>query len=60
MLQVGGKTNLGEEALGPDDRTQLRVQYFECNTAIVLQVAGEVDRRHPTGPDFPLDDVAVG
>ncbi len=45
---------------GPSVAARLGPQHFHGHLALVLQVLGEVDRRHTAGAEFPLDFVAVG
>ncbi len=33
---------------------------FHRHLAVVLQILGQVDRRHPTATEFALDGVAAG
>ena len=60
MLQVGGGLDLAQKALGADDRGELWLQHLDRDLAIVLEVVGEIDRRHAAGPKFALDAVVVG
>ena len=46
VLQVGGRLDLAEEPVGADDRGQLRPQDLDRDLAVVLEVLGEVHRRH--------------
>ena len=59
MLQVGGGLDLGQEAVGADHGGQLRPQHLHRDLAVVLEVVGEVDRRHPARAELALDGVAV-
>ena len=47
MLQVGRGLDLGQEALGPDDRSQFRFQNLQRDLPLVAQIVSQVDRRHP-------------
>ena len=60
MLQVGGGLDLGEEPLGAEDGGELGVQHLERDLAVVLEVVGEVHRRHAARAELALDAVAVG
>jgi hypothetical protein len=51
--------DLAEKPLRPERRGQLRPQHFHGHRAVVLPVAGEVDRGHPTAAELALDGVAV-
>ena len=60
MLEVGRDLDLAEETLRTDGRREFRAEDFDRDLAVMLQVPGEIDRRHPTSTDSPLDGVAVG
>jgi hypothetical protein len=45
MLEVGGDSDPGEEALGPDDRGELQMDDLECDQTVVLGVARQIDRQ---------------
>jgi hypothetical protein len=60
MLESGGESDLALEALGPEHGGELRVQDLQRDGAVVLEVVGEIDRRHAPAPELPLDAVAVG
>ncbi len=60
MLEIGRGSDLLDESLGPEDGRQLGPQHLHRHLPMVLQVLGEVDRRHPTATEFALDLVAVG
>ena len=60
VLQVGDGLDLAEEPLGADHRRELRPQHLDRDLAVVLQVLGEIHRRHAALPQLPLDAVAVG
>ena len=59
MLQVGGGFDFREETLGTDDCGWLRLEDLERHVTVVLQVLGEVHRRHPALTDLTLDAVAA-
>ena len=54
VLQLRGRLDLGEEPLTPDDGRQLGLQDLQRDLALVLQILGEVDRRHPALAQLPL------
>jgi hypothetical protein len=60
VLQVGGDLDLVQEPLGAEDGRKLRVENLDGDLAIVLQVVGEVDRRHAAAAELALDAIAVG
>lgn len=59
MLEASGDLNLPEKALGTECGDELRAQELDGNQPAVLEVAGEVDRGHPTAAQLPLEAVAV-
>ena len=60
MVQVGGGLDLLEEALGSDQRRELRVHHLDGHLAIVAGVVGEEHRGHASGAQLALEEVAVG
>ena len=60
MLQIRGCLDLGEESFCADCNCELRFQYLDCDLAIVLEVFGEIDRRHATCAELPVNAVSVG
>ncbi len=60
MMQTGSDLDLAQEAVGADDRRQFGLQHLERHLAAVLQVLGQIDRRHAAAPQLPLDSVALG
>lgn len=60
MLQVCGYLDFTEEALNTQNSAEVWSQYLDRNSAFVLHVASEINRRHSTRADFPLDLVPVG
>ena len=60
MLEVGGDLDFLEEPLGTEDSSQLGSEDLHRHLAMMLQILGEVDRRHATRPELALDPVAVG
>ena len=60
MLQVGDRLDLAQEPLGADDGGELGPQHLDGDLAAVLEVVGEVDRRHAALAELALDAVAVG
>src|SRR4051794_30932793 len=55
MLEIRRDLDLGDEALGAEHGTELRVEDLERHLAIVLEIAGEVDGGHASGADLPGD-----
>ena len=60
VIQVGGDLYLVEEALDANRLSYIGAQDLDCHLAVVFQVLGEVDRRHATTTQLPLDRVAAG
>ncbi len=60
MLQPGGDLDLAQEALSPQRRCQLGTEQLDGDGAPMLQVLGEIDRRHPPAPELSLDRVTPG
>src|SRR6266702_4631222 len=60
VLQVGGDSDLTQEALDPEHRGDLGTQHLQGDGAIVLQIPGEIHGRHATGADLTLDSIALG
>ena len=54
------RLDLGEEALAAERGAELRVEHLDGDVAIVLEVVGEIDGRHATRAELPLDAVASG
>ena len=59
VLEVRGGLDLGQKALGSDDGREFRLEDFERDLALVLDVVGEVDVRHSALTEFTLDGVAA-
>jgi hypothetical protein len=60
MIESGGDPHFAQESFGTQSGRELRTQDLDRDTAIELQVLGEVDRRHPAMPQLALDRVAFG
>ena len=60
MLQIGGRLDLGEEALAADHRGELGPQHLDRDVAVVPEVVREVDGGHAARAELALDAVAVG
>ncbi len=60
MVEPSRSVDLAEEPLRAKRRGQLGPQHLDGDFAMVLQVLGEVDRRHTAATEFTLDRVAVG
>ena len=60
VLEARGDLDLPQEAVGADRRGQLRPEHLERHVAAVLEIFGEVDRRHAPRAEFPLDAIPAG
>jgi hypothetical protein len=60
VLQPGGDGDLAAEALGAEGGGELGAEDLEGDSAVMLQVLGEVDGGHAALPELPLDAVALG
>ena len=60
MGEPCGDLHFAEEAIGAERRGELRPHHLHRHAAMVLEVLGEVDRRHPAFAQDPLDLVAAG
>src|SRR5262249_2660149 len=60
VLQIGDGLDLAEEALRPDDRGEFGAQHFDRYLAVVLEIVGQVDRRHTALTELPLEAIAIG
>jgi len=59
MRQTRRDLDLAEEPLGTHARRELRAEHLERDGAVVLKIAGEVDRRHPAAAKLALDRVTA-
>jgi hypothetical protein len=60
VLQRGGGLDLDFEPISAEDRGQLRLEDFDRDLAVVLQVMGEIHRRHTANAERALDVIAAG
>ena len=60
MVEPGGDLDLGQEAIGAQDGAELGPEHLERHLALVLEIVGQIDRRHPSLAQLPLDAVAIG
>ncbi len=58
MLEVGGDFDLFQEPLGTEDGGELGPEDLEGDLAVMFEVLGEIDGRHPAVAQLPLDTVA--
>ena len=58
MLEPGGRANLAEEPLGAEAGGELGMKHLERDGAVVLQVAGEINRGHAAPAKLALQDIA--
>ena len=59
MIQLGGDTDFAEKPRWAYGRSEVWFQHFDRNTPIVSEIVCQVDGRHPTTTEFPLNRVAV-
>jgi hypothetical protein len=59
VLQVGGESNLAQEALWTKRSSEVGVEDLERDRPLVLKVTGEIYNRHPPAPELALEEVAV-
>ena len=59
MLQRGRHANLTQEPLGAEHCTQLGVEYFERDAALVLSVAREKYGGHAPASDLAIDRIRL-
>jgi len=59
VLEVGGRLDLGQKALGAHHGGQLRLQDLERHLALVLEVVSQVNGGHPALADLADDLVAA-
>ena len=59
MLQACGEHDLALKPLGAEHRRDLGMEQLERDRAVMLQVVGEIDRRHPAAPQLPVEAVPV-
>ena len=60
MRKIGSSVALaGQEALGTDDGCELGLEDLQRDLAFVLQVIGQVDRRHAALTELTLNGVAA-
>ena len=60
MLEDCGRPDLGQESLAPQNRRQLGPQDLHRHPSPVLEILGQIHRRHATGADLALHLVTVG
>jgi hypothetical protein len=60
MLESSGDLDLAEKSFGAQRRPELGMKDLDGNEAVVLEVAGEIDRGHPASPELALEAVAFG
>ena len=60
MLECRDRPDLAHEPLGADHGGELGAEHLDGDPPAVLQVLGQVDRRHPALPQLALDLVPIG
>ncbi len=59
MLEPRGELDLALKALRAQTGGEVRMEHLEGHGALVLDVLGEVDRRHAPAPELAFEQVAV-
>ena len=59
MRQARGNLDFPEESIGAKDLSEVRPEHLEGHPALVAEVAGEIDQRHPAPADLALNRVAA-
>ena len=59
VLQLGRGLDLSKEALPAEQGADCRVEHFQGDEALMTEVAGEINGRHPPAPELALEGVAV-
>ena len=60
VLKVGGRSDLPQEPLGPDDGGELGAKHLERHLAVVAEVVGQVHVGHSPRAEGALDAIALG
>ena len=60
VLKLGCGLDLPREPIAPERGGQLGAQHFDRDLAMVLDIEGKIDGRHPPRAKLPLDAVAAG
>ena len=60
MLKARENPDFAREPVRTEGRGQLGAQHFHRHLSIVLQVLGEINRRHPACTQLALDGITVG
>ena len=58
VLEPGGGPDFREESLAPEGGAQVGMEDLDGDVAVVLEVVGEIDGRHPALAQLALDPVA--
>jgi len=59
VLELGGDGDFAEEPVRTEGLRELRLESFDSDGTMVLEVDGVVNRGHTATAEFPLDPVAV-
>src|SRR5207249_2873515 len=59
VLKLCREADLSKEPLGAQDSRQLGAEHLERDRAVVLEIASEIDRGHPTAAELTLDRVTT-
>ena len=58
VAKMRGRPDLGDEAVGADDRRQIALQHFDRDLALVPDIVREIDGRHSSDAELSLDTVS--
>jgi len=59
MRELRGGLDLEQESIEAEAGGEFGAENLQRNAAVVLEIPGEVDGRHPALPELPLDAIAV-
>ena len=59
MVEVCRDLNFTQKPFGAERGSEFGTQHLHGHLALVLQILGEIDRRHAPSADFALDSIAV-
>ncbi len=60
MGQLRRDLDLAHEPLGAESGGELGAEHLDGHLAMVLEILGEIHRRHAAGAEFALNRVSVG
>jgi hypothetical protein len=60
MRELRGGLDFQKESVEAEAGGEFGTENLQRNAAVVLEIPGEVDGRHPALPELALDGIAVG